>query len=276
MQQYQQAGLGGLEITPIYGVKGHEKEFIDFLSGKWMDMLGHTLSEGKRLGLGIDLANATGWPFGGPWVTPTDACKNINLKTYALKEGETLQENLVFQQEAFYRSDSHAKVDINTLSYPIATNKNLQSYAFDQVRYPLNLPLTSLMAYSDKGQTIDLTDKVDKAGKLNWTASQGNWTLYALFQGWHGKMVERAAPGGEGDVIDHFSAPALQHYLARFDEAFKGQDLSGLRSFFNDSYEVDDARGQSNWTPEFFAEFQKRRGYDLRTVLPALVSKRYG
>jgi hypothetical protein len=32
MQQYRDAGLGGLEITPIYGVKGHESEFIDFLS----------------------------------------------------------------------------------------------------------------------------------------------------------------------------------------------------------------------------------------------------
>jgi len=39
MQQYQAAGLGGLEITPIYGVKGHESEFIDFLSPKWMQML---------------------------------------------------------------------------------------------------------------------------------------------------------------------------------------------------------------------------------------------
>lgn len=273
MSQYQQAGLGGLEITPIYGVKGHENEFIDFLSINWMEMLKHTLNEGKRLGLGIDLANATGWPFGGPWVTPADACKDINLKTYSLKEGENLQENVVFQQETLMRSDSHAKVDISTLSYPIATNKNLQSYAFDQVRYPKVLPITSLMAYSDKGQTIDLTNKVDNAGKLNWTALQGNWTLYALFQGWHGKMVERAAPGGEGDVIDHFSAPALQHYLARFDEAFKGRDISGLRSFFNDSYEVDDARGQSNWTPGFFNEFQKRRGYDLRNVLPALFQK---
>ena len=32
MQLYQQAGLGGLEITPIYGVKGAEDKFIDFLS----------------------------------------------------------------------------------------------------------------------------------------------------------------------------------------------------------------------------------------------------
>ena len=32
MEEYKKAGLGGLEITTIYGVKGHEKEFIDFLS----------------------------------------------------------------------------------------------------------------------------------------------------------------------------------------------------------------------------------------------------
>jgi hypothetical protein len=51
MQQYQQAGLGGLEITPIYGVKGAEDKFIDFLSPKWMEMFQYTLSEAKRLNL---------------------------------------------------------------------------------------------------------------------------------------------------------------------------------------------------------------------------------
>lgn len=84
-------------------------------------------------------------------------------------------------------------------------------------------------------------------------------------------MVERAGPGGEGDVIDHFSASAIDHYLSKFDEAFKGQDISYLRYYFNDSYEVDDARGESNWTPAFFDEFQKYRGYDLRQHLPALL-----
>ena len=87
---------------------------------------------------------------------------------------------------------------------------------------------------------------------MDWTAPQGDWTICALFQGHHGKMVERAGPGGEGDVIDHFSASAIDHYLSKFDEAFKGKDISYLRYYFNDSYEVDDARGESNWTPAFF------------------------
>src|SRR5947209_6698192 len=68
LEQYQKAGLGGVEITPIYGVHGYENSFITFLSPQWMDVFGHTLREAKRLGLGVDLANATGWPFGGPWV----------------------------------------------------------------------------------------------------------------------------------------------------------------------------------------------------------------
>jgi hypothetical protein len=136
------------------------------------------------------------------------------------------------------------------------------------------------MAYSGKGEVLDLTDKVDANGQLNWTApgggsdaAGGDWTLYAIFQGAHGKMVERAAPGAEGNVIDHFSAKALKKYLSRFDTAFEGHNLSGLRSFFNDSYEVDDARGQSNWTPGFFELFRQHRGYDLRQHLPALFGK---
>src|SRR5205085_1657258 len=193
MQQYQQAGLGGLEITPIYGVQKEEDQYIPFLTPAWMDVFGHTLKEGKRLGLGIDLANATGWPFGGPWIGDEDACKNMQVKAYTLNSGETLKDTIKFIQEPLVRTENYKPV-----------------------------------------------------------------------------KIEKAAPGGEGNVIDHFSASALQHYLARFDEAFKNFDISGLRGFFNDSYEVDDARGQSNYTPLLFQEFKKRRGYDLKNELPAL------
>lgn len=274
MQKYQQAGLGGLEITPIYGVKGYEQQFINYLTPQWTDMLQFTLKEAKRLGIGVDMATGTGWPFGGPWVTPADACKNINLVTYLLKGGEQLQQPIQFIQQPLVRTESGKVPDIKTLSYPIASNSNLQYYAFDQVRYEKKLPLQLLMAFPDKGEPIDITDKADTSGKLNWTAPpESNWTLYALFQGWHGKMVERAAPGGEGDAIDHFSAVALKNYLSQFDKAFAGKDISYLRSFFNDSYEVDDARGQSNWTPDFLQQFKNRRGYDLKNELPALYQK---
>src|SRR5215207_10166711 len=96
MQLCQQAGLGGLEITPIYGVKGTEDKFIHFLSPKWMEMLQHSLIEGKRLGLGIDMATGTGWPFGGPWVAEKDACKYIAYKMYSLNSGEMLNDTIQY------------------------------------------------------------------------------------------------------------------------------------------------------------------------------------
>jgi len=77
-------------------------------------------------------------------------------------------------------------------------------------------------------------------------------------------------------VIDHFSKEAIQQYLARFDSAFEGDDIHTLRAFFNDSYEVDDARGVADWTPGFFEEFEKRRGYDLKEFLPILMERDTG
>ena len=269
MEQLHAAGFGGVEITPIYGVKGYEDQEISFESSKWMDMFEHTLKEGKRIGLGIDLANASGWPFGGNWIQATDACKYVANKQYHLKRGEKLNEKIEYIQKPILRSVG-TKLTFSDVKFPISSNKDLQKLALDQVRFEKPLPLQTLMAYSSKGEILNLTDKVDANGKLNWVAPDGTWDLYAVFQGWHGKMVERAGKGGEGNVIDHFSEKAVNHFLAYYDSTSTGHDLSGLRAFFNDSYEVDDASGESDWTPLLFDEFKARRGYDLREQLPAL------
>jgi hypothetical protein len=272
LEKYAKAGLGGMELTTIYGEKGKESEFINYTSPKWMEMLTYTLSEAKRLDLGVDMALASGWPFGGPWVGPEDACKYLQIKTYELKQGERLGEKIEFTEKPIIRSIGK-RVTIDEIKDPVASNDSLQMFAFDQVRFPRKLPLISLMAYSENGQVLDVTSKVDSSGTLNWDGQTNDWTLIAAFSGWHGKMVERAGPGGEGDVIDHFSLQAIQDYLGHFDKSFEGYDISYLRAFFNDSYEVDDAYGEANWTPDFFSEFQNRRGYDLRDHLLALIGK---
>lgn len=272
MEKYRDAGLGGMEIAVIYGVKGKEDKFINYLSPKWMEMFTHTLKEAGRLNLGIDLANASGWPFGGPWVDPADACKNINFKNWSLTTGDSLNEKIEFIQQPLVRPVGE-RPDITKLKDPISKNDNLQLYALDQIRFEKPLPLKALMAYSDSGLVINLAGNVASDGKLDWIAPEGKWTLYALFEGWHGKMAERAGPGGEGDVIDHFSGRAINNYLKHFDTIFKDYDIKTLRGYFNDSYEVDDASGQANWTNDLFNEFSLRRGYDLRGHLPALFQK---
>lgn len=73
LEQFAAAGLGGVEITPIYGAKGYEDRYLTFLSPKWLEMLEHAAREAQRLGLGVDMATGTGWPFGGPWIDPAHA-----------------------------------------------------------------------------------------------------------------------------------------------------------------------------------------------------------
>jgi len=272
LETYNKAGLGGMELTCIYGVKGQEDKFINYLSPEWMEMFTHVLREAERLDMGIDLANASGWPFGGPWVKPEDACRNINYKIYSLSGGEKLNEKIEFRQMSMVRPVGQ-KPDMSALADPIAKNKNLQLYAIDQIRFDKPLPLYTLMAYSDSGNVINLTRYISPQRELEWTAPPGNWTIYALFQGWHGKLAERAGPGGEGDVIDHFSGKAIDNFLRHFDTVFRDHDIRSLRGYFNDSYEVDDASGQADWTNDLFNEFLLRRGYNLGDHLPALFQK---
>lgn len=232
LEEYAKAGIGGVEITPIYGVQGNDANDIPFLSPEWMQMLQYTQDEGKRLNIMIDMNTGTGWPYGGPSVSTEDAATKAIFQEYILQSGEQLKEP-VEPKEDKQRS--------------VAT-------------------LSRLMAYSDKGQTLNLTSKV-KNGKLDWIAPQGKWKLIALFNGKTFQMVKRAAPGGEGYVMNHLSAKAVDNYLQNFDKAFSINKVSYPHTFFNDSYEV----YGGDWTPELLDEFVKRRGYKLENYFPELL-----
>lgn len=234
ISEYASKGMGGLEITPIYGVKGNDANEIPFLSPKWMDMYRYTVSEGNKFGVKIDMNTGTGWPFGGPKVTMDDAATKVIFEEYTLKKGERLTQEIIVSDE---KQRPYAK-------------------------------LSKLMAYSDKRQTLDLTAKVI-FGKLDWKAPAGKWQLIAVFDGKTLQKVKRAAPGGEGYVMDHFSKTAVADYLNNFTQAFDQTNSPYPHTFFNDSYEVYGA----DWTPNFFEEFEKRRGYKLQDYLPEFLSK---
>src|SRR5262249_13400348 len=110
--------------------------------------------------------------------------------------------------------------------------------------------LQCLMAFSDKNEQLDLTDKVSRHN-LAWTAPPRQWRLYAVFRSAPAQRVKRAAPGGEGNVLDPYSVNALNQYLSRFDKAFADYHGEKPRSFFHDSFEYYGAQ----WTPDFFGEF---------------------
>ncbi len=230
-----QAGFGGVEIVPIYGAKGFEKQYLNYLSPEWMKMLQFTTSKAKSLNMGVDMSVGTGWPIGGPQVDEQDAATKMIVQTYTIASGEKFSDKIVLK-------DEKQKI-LKTIKLDIVT------------------------AYNEKNEAVVLTDKVNADGSLNWKPGSGKWTVYAVFVGKTLQKVKRAAPGGEGYTLDHFSPDATKGYLKAFDKAF-GNSNYGIRSFFNDSYEVYNA----DWTPGFLDEFKKRRGYDLSPYIKYVVS----
>lgn len=89
--------------------------------------------------------------------------------------------------------------------------------------------------------------------------------LYVVSQRPSGQRVKRAAPGGEGHMLNLASPAAMTNYLRGFDEAFASYPGPWPRAQYHDSYEY-----RTDWAPEFFAEFEQRRGYRLQDELPAL------
>lgn len=169
LQEFARVGIGGVEITPIYGVVGNEANELPYLSDEWMRMLRHTETVAQRLDMEVSMSTGTGWPFGGPWVTADEAACKVDVKDGRIVVGRT------------------------------------------------------------------------------------------------GQRVKRAAPGGEGFVVDHFDRDAIRSYLAAFETAFTRTRTPRPHTFFNDSYEVYGA----DWTPTFLDEFARRRGYRIEPFLIA-------
>ena len=81
--------------------------------------------------------------------------------------------------------------------------------------------------------------------------------------------VRMPTPDGEGWVVDHLSAKAVNNYLQTYSNTFALADPHDLpRAFNNDSWEI-----RLNWTRDFPTRFAKRRGYNLIQNLPAFIGE---
>ena len=240
MQEYAKHGIGALEITPLYGVQGNDQNNIPYLSDKWMEMLRYTQEQGRQNGIEIDMATGTGWPFGGPWVPLEEsACR------------------AVFVEQSFI-GDKVENLDLRPT----------------EERDRKNAVFHKAMLFGHDSSVKDVTDCM-KDGILNWKATKedskllggknGSKTIVVLYIKYGVMKVKRAAPGGEGLVIDHFDHKAVANYLKHIEDAFERTHTPYPHTFFNDSYEVADA----TWTPTLFEEFYKRRGYRLEDHLLA-------
>jgi hypothetical protein len=79
LEEYHRVGLGGVELTPIYGVKGQVEKNLAYLSPEWCEMLRYTVGEAKRLGMQVDLPPGSGWRMGGDFLPPELAAAKIRF-----------------------------------------------------------------------------------------------------------------------------------------------------------------------------------------------------
>ncbi len=124
----------------------------------------------------------------------------------------------------------------------------------------------------DPAAIIDLTDKLDGDGRLQWTAPPGRWKILRLGYSLTGTTNHPAPPEATGLEVDKFDGAAVRDYMEQYLQSYAdtlGEPIAAqsmLDAILTDSIEV----GAANWTPKLVAQFKQLRGYDPTPWLPAL------
>ncbi|MCM3873174.1 MAG: hypothetical protein ND895_21025 [Pyrinomonadaceae bacterium] len=241
MRLMKEGGIGGFEVQPVYPVVLDDVnagvKTLPFLSDEFIDALRFTSEKARELGLRFDLTLGSGWPFGGPSVPLSEAAGRLRYEHVKVSAGST-------------------RVKVPDIG---VAEKLLAVYLAET-----------------KGEAIapeslrEITDIKDGAVWLPAGLASAHELLFFI-SGRTGMQVKRPAVGAEGFVLDHLDRKATENYLKnvgdRLMQAFAAKGANRPYSIFCDSLEV---YGQ-DWTADLLDEFQKRRGYDLKPHLPALV-----
>jgi hypothetical protein len=237
LQQMKADGIGGAELAFVYPEvlddPEHNLKNLPFLSPEMLDAVRYAQTEGRKLGLRIDVTLCSGWPYGGSNTPLSEAAGHlrtvevavpagtVSVDAPALAEGESfISASLVHGQPKKWEAKSATEL---TLSPSVIRVKRADT------------PRVAL-----------------------------------FFIAGHSKQqVKRAAVDADGYVLDPFSREAVKTHLQKVGEPL----LSAFGStpsyaIFSDSLEAYGA----DWTPGLPAEFQKRRGYDLLPHMPELIA----
>ncbi len=237
LEQMKAAGIGGVEITHLYPLALDDPKTgfrnTPFLSEAHLEALHFAVQEARRLGLRVDITLGSGWPLGGPEIPVPEAAGKLRVESRPIDSGQTSA----------------------TAPFIDAGEELLSSFLLPESASP-----------SQAAGAVPLAPPV--AGRYTFAAAPEPRTLVWFISSRTGMMVKRPADGAAGFVLDHYDRAATEEHLHavgdRLLSAFADQPPYAV---FSDSLE-DYA---SDWTPALLTEFQRRRGYDLRPHLLALI-----
>lgn len=253
MKRMKEGGIGGFEVQPTYPLAVDEErpglKNRRFLSPEFLDAIRFTAEKAKELGLRMDLTLGSGWPYGGPQFSAGEGAGRLLTQVVQVAAGQK--------------------------SVPAPALREGQSL----IAAFVGKGHSGLSAIGGRGRgagssagTIDLgamTEIPLRSGVAVLGAESPDPAEVVFFiAGRTGMQVKRPALGAEGNVIDHYNPQVVDKFIREMAEpVIKACGPNPPYALFCDSLEV----GGEDWTDNLFAEFQKRRGYDLRPLLPALI-----
>jgi hypothetical protein len=197
----KKAGFGAMLVCPLYPYKDPVLPSIPYLSDQWIGMFRHTLEEGRRLKMPIDMTMGGGWPMGGPWVKRANAERDWRF--------ETLTVSVDADHPTIVR-DEPGKDPIEC----VTVCRDLKS--------------------ADPALVVE-PRMVD--GKRAWPLPAGRWQVLVARMGYTNFDVYVGGPGGVGPVIDYWSPAALANLVEPLDRMLAALRPLRPRAAFCDSYE---------------------------------------
>lgn len=157
--------------------------------------------------------------------------------------------------------------------------ENYNTKAVANIMGSLTPPVTPSMkdvAAIAPDKVVDITASMAADGTLTWDAPAGRWTILRFGYTTTGIPNHPVQPEAEGFEVDKMDAGAVSRCFEKSlgrvlkeNAAFIGKSFTNI---FTDSWEA----GQTNWCADFAAQFEKRRGYDIKSFLPVITGRVVG
>ena len=204
LEQMKADGIGGVELAFVYPqvVDDPAKGLVNepFLSGPMLDNVSYAASEGRRLGLRVDVTLGSGWPYGGPSTTLAEAAGCLRVAEMAVAPGAT-----------------------SLPAVPLVEGESV-----------ISISLVEGEPQHWKAATEQLLRQTQE-----FPPSTGPRTALVFIASHTGQRVKRAAVGAEGWVLDHFSHQAVATHLhAVGDPLVKAFGATPPYAIFSDSLEA--------------------------------------
>ncbi len=219
-----------------------------YRSPAYWEALRFSASEAKRLGLEIGIHNAVGYSTtGGPWITEEKGMQRLIYSKIRVDGGRQITQKIPIPDLPLYNgrgatpNDKKASIysDISVLAVPDSTNLTIKS-------------------------VLDISNKMDKDGNLDWASPVGKWTVYRICyaptmskphpvpEELFGKTLEVNKMDKKSNEFHWHSVidPIKKNLGEYFGQSFNIMHV--------DSYES----GNQNWTEAFKPEFIAMKGYD--------------